>query len=204
MPRLRCWTKSERCSGFSHSGTPKLWTARSHTTTSSVWPVPRQRAATRGRILPHCLEVGAGIKNETGSASLEFITVGMLMLLPLVYLVLAVSAIQAGSLAVEGAARQAARVFVQGSTVGEAAAQAERAVEFALADYRIDSTDAVMRVTCAPDPTVCLTRLGIVTVEVGVRVQLPLVPPVLTLDVPLAVPLEATATQQVSRFWSGR
>jgi len=59
-------------------------------------------------------------------------------------------------------------------------------------------------VTCAPDPSRCLTRLGTVTVDVGISVALPLVPPGLTIDAPLAIPLEATATQQVSRFWSGR
>ena len=49
---------------------------------------------------------------ERGSASLEFLTVGMILLVPLVYLVLALAAIQGGSLAVEGAARHAARVAV--------------------------------------------------------------------------------------------
>ncbi|MEX1079255.1 MAG: hypothetical protein WED09_09135 [Homoserinimonas sp.] len=156
-------------------------------------PVPRGTILRNGHF-------GGG--NEDGSASLEFITAGMLLLLPLVYLVLVMSAVQAGALAVEGAARQAARVFVQGETVAAATAQAERAIQFALADYGIDAADATVRVSCAPAE--CLTRLGTVTVDVGVSVALPLVPPGLTVDVPLAIPLEATATQQVSRFWSGR
>ena len=42
---------------------------------------------------------------DEGSASLEFITAGMILLLPLVYLVLVMAALQGGSLAVEGAAR---------------------------------------------------------------------------------------------------
>lgn len=149
-------------------------------------------------------QLNGRFQGDTGSASLEFITAGMLLLLPLVYLVLVMSALQAGALAVEGAARQAARVFVQGDTVASATAQAERAIQFALADYGLDAADATVAVSCAPDPSECLTRLGTVTVDVGVSVTLPLVPPGLTLDVPLAVPLEATATQQVSRFWSGR
>lgn len=143
-------------------------------------------------------------RDDTGSASLEFITAGMLLLLPLVYLVLVMSAVQAGALAVEGAARQAARVFVQGETARTASAQAERAIQFALADYGLDAAEATVAVSCAPNPSECLTRLGTVTVDVGVSVALPLVPPGLTLDVPLAIPLEASATQQVSRFWSGR
>src|SRR5690606_25689706 len=86
--------------------------------------------------------------NEQGSASLEFITAGMLLLLPLVYLVLVMSAVQGGALAVEGAARQAARVFVQGDTVPRATAQAQRAIEFALADYGLDASDASVAIRC--------------------------------------------------------
>src|SRR5690606_33773581 len=113
--------------------------------------------------------------DETGSASLEFITAGMLLLLPMVYLVLVMSAVQAGALAVEGAARQAARVFVQGENVNTATAQAQRAIEFALAGYGLDAADASVSVSCAPEPSRCLTRMGTVTVEVGVAVDLPLV-----------------------------
>lgn len=139
--------------------------------------------------------------DDSGSAALEFVTAGMLLLVPLVYLVLVMSAVQAGALAVEGAARQAARVFVQSATPGEASAAAERAIQFALADYGLDGDDATVSVSCSPNPAKCLTRQGFVTVSVTTTVALPLVPPILTLNVPLAIPLSATATQQVSRFW---
>lgn len=155
------------------------------------------------RSKPSTDRLGA-FRSEDGSASLEFITAGMLLLLPMVYLVLVMSALQAGALAVEGAARQAARVFVQGQSISVASAQAERAIQFALADYGLDAADATVAVSCAPHPSRCLTRLGTVTVDVSIAVDLPLVPPGLTVDVPLAIPLEASATQQVSRFWSGR
>jgi hypothetical protein len=139
--------------------------------------------------------------DESGSASLEFITTGMILLVPLVYLVLTMSAIQAGSLAIEGAARQAVRVFVQSDSIATAEASAERAIQFALADHGISADDVAVAVSCRPDPGDCLTRQGFVTITVAISVPLPLVPPVLDLQVPLSVPLEATATQQVSRFW---
>jgi hypothetical protein len=138
--------------------------------------------------------------DETGTASLEFITAGLVLLVPLVYLVLTVSALQGASFAVEGAARQAARVFVQSASVAEAQRGARVAVEFAFADYGLESDDVRMTVTCSPNPGACLTRRGFVTVEVSTRVGLPLVPPVLDLDVPLGVPITSSATQQVSRF----
>lgn len=139
--------------------------------------------------------------DERGSASIEFIGAGLVLLVPLIYLVLAMAAIQAGALAVEGAARQAARVFVQSSDAGSAEAAAIRAVEFALADHGLDAQDASVTVTCTATP--CLTRREFVTVRIGLEVPLPLVPPVLQGAFPLAVPLTAEATQQVSRFWGG-
>jgi len=136
---------------------------------------------------------------DEGSASLEFITTGMILLVPLIYLTLAIAAVQGGALAVEGAARQAARVYVQAVDEGAADAAARRAVEVALADHGLGAGyELAMR--CSPTPGECLERLGSVTVTVGVVVSLPLVPSVLDLSAPLGIPLEATATQRVSRF----
>jgi len=141
---------------------------------------------------------------ECGSASLEFITVGLILLVPLVYLVVAMSALQGGSLAVEGAARQAARVYVQAPDEATAAARAERAVRFALADYGIDAGSARVGIGCTDPTNGCLTRRNAVTVTVRVSVGLPLVPDVLSLQGGASVPVEATATQIVSRFWAPR
>ncbi|GHD83574.1 hypothetical protein CLV85_2427 [Salinibacterium amurskyense] len=142
--------------------------------------------------------------SERGSASLEFITVGLVMLVPLVYLVLTMSSIQAGALAAEGAARQAARVFVQAQTLEQANAAASSAVQFALDNHGVDASDAAVTITCAPDPGDCLARKGFVTVQVAIAVDLPLAPPVLTGNFPLQVPLDAAATQQVSQFAGSR
>ncbi|AYF99570.1 hypothetical protein D7I47_10905 [Protaetiibacter intestinalis] len=145
----------------------------------------------------------AHARTDGGSASLEFITVGVLLLVPLVYLVLTVSALQAAALGVEGAARQASRVFVQEPTLEEARAAAERAVAVTLADYGLQASAAQVAISCRPDPADCLARRGFVTVEIATVVPLPLAPPVLTLDVPAGVPVRAVATEQVSRFRVG-
>lgn len=141
------------------------------------------------------------LRDDRGSASLEFVTAGLILLLPLVYLVLAMSTMQAGAMAVEGAARQAVRVFVRAPDVAGAQAGAERAVEFALDDYGLEAAASDIRITCSPDPSDCLTRTAMVTVTVETSVPLPLVPPVLDLRAPLSVPFTSSATQQVSRFW---
>ena len=139
--------------------------------------------------------------SERGSASLEFITAGLILLVPLVYLVLALSALQGGTLAVEGAARQAARVYVQAPNEAEGTARALRAVQFGLADYGIPAETASVRIDCKPGPSGCLTRQGIVVVTVRIGVPLPLVPDLLSFRTAATVPLQASATQTVSRFW---
>ncbi|PWC08379.1 hypothetical protein [Mycetocola zhujimingii] len=142
-------------------------------------------------------------RGERGTASLEFITVGLILLVPLVYLVLALAALQAGTLAVEGAARQAARVYVQAPNQEEAAIRAGRAVEFGLADYGVDASAATVAVHCTGAPA-CPARNATVTVTVRVAIPLPLVPDVLDLSTGASVPVESTATQRVSRFWTGQ
>src|SRR4051812_30831497 len=106
------------------------------------------------------------LSRDAGSASLEFITAGILLLVPLVYLVVALAALQGGALAVEGAARQAARVFVQSGTEDEGSARIRRAIAFGLGDYGVPVSSASTRVTCTPDPHHCLRRGGFVTVTV--------------------------------------
>lgn len=141
---------------------------------------------------------------EDGTATLEFITAGLILLMPLVYLVLAMAAIQGGALAVEGAARQAVRVFVQAEDVPAARLGARRAIEFALADYGLRGADADVTIECAPRPGDCLTRLGTVTVSVALSVPLPLTPPVIAGHTALGVPVRAVASERVSRFWGGQ
>jgi hypothetical protein len=142
--------------------------------------------------------------DDTGSASLEFITAGLVLLVPIVYLVVALSTLQAASLAVEGAARQATRVFVQSPSIADARAATADAIEVTLADYGLDAEKATVRISCTPAPTACLTRRGFVTVTVRTTVPLPLMPPFIDLGLPAGLPVEATSTEQVSRFWGGR
>ena len=145
------------------------------------------------------------LADDTGTAALEFVTAGLILLVPLVYLILVLATVQAGALATEGAARQAARVFVQAESAEDAARRAGRAIEFGLADYGIDSETASVTVSCSGSTgNGCPGRNAVVTVTVRVNVPLPLVPDVLDLSQAASVPVEATARQQVSRFWTER
>jgi hypothetical protein len=156
--------------------------------------MPSSRRSTEAAVRP-------SITEEGGSASIEFIGVGLLLLVPLVYLVLTLSALQTAALAADGAARQATRIFVQGESVGDSRSAASRAIEVTLADYGVHASDASVVIECRPRPSACLTRRGFVTVTIRVLVPLPLAPPVLDLGLPAGLPVTATATEQVSRFW---
>jgi hypothetical protein len=140
---------------------------------------------------------------ERGSASVEFVVAGLVMLVPLVYLVLSLSAVQAAAFATEGSARQAARAYVRSASPGDAAAAVDRAVRIGLADYGLDPAQADVSVDCAPEPASCLSRRGTVAVTVRVSVPLPLLPEAVHASTPLAVPVEGRAVQAVSRFWTG-
>jgi hypothetical protein len=144
------------------------------------------------------------IASERGNAALEFVTAGLILLVPTVYLVVALASVQGAQLAAAGAARQAARVYVQARDMTDAASDASAAVAFALADFGLTPDAARVQVVCAPHPDACLTRLGTVTVTVRVAAPLPLVPDVLEMRHDASVAVQATSTQRVSRFWGTR
>lgn len=140
------------------------------------------------------------LADESGTASLEFLTVGVLLLVPLVYLVLALGQIQHAVLGIEGGARHAARVLAHADAHEEGTAAADRAMLVALTDAGLEPSEVEVAIACAPDPSECTTPRGTVTVRVDARVPLPLAPPVLELDARLGVPVSAQAMQPVSAF----
>jgi len=141
---------------------------------------------------------------ESGSAAVEFLTLGVLLLVPIVYLVLVLAALQGAAFAAEGAARQAARELVLAPTDADGRSAAAAAVQVGLADWRIPESAARVDVRCSPDPADCLVPRGSVAVTVRVAVALPLLPPALRLGTPGAVPVQATAVQRVSMFEAAR
>lgn len=149
------------------------------------------------------LSFPTSFRGERGSASLEFLTVGMILLVPLVYLVLVMSALQAGALAAEGAARQAARAFVLAESDVEGRSAAARALAVTLDDYGLAEGDSELVVDCSAGAGACLARGETVTVHVRVSVGLPFAPDVLELRNRASVPMTAASTQRVSKFWGG-
>jgi Flp pilus assembly protein TadG len=81
---------------------------------------------------------------DAGNAVIEFIFVAVLILIPLVYLVVAVASVQRSSVAVTHAAREAGRAFATADSTDQGLQRAEVAVRLALADQGL-SDDAIVR-----------------------------------------------------------
>ena len=135
--------------------------------------------------------------DERGSAVVEFVVLGVLMLVPLIYLVMMMARLQAGSFAVTQAARESGRAYVT-SPVGESsAARAEMAARIAFMDHSFEDTG---RLVIACDGTPCLRPDGRVETTATVRVPLPLVPAFVREVVPLSLPVSASHLSTVDRF----
>ncbi|MER7797601.1 TadE family protein [Microbacterium sp. NPDC096154] len=139
-----------------------------------------------------------GRRDEEGSAALEFLVTGTVMLVPLVYLVLALAQIQAHALGVEAGARFAARAIAS----GPAAADPDAVLASVTREYGIGRFQ--VEVSCVPASATCPAPGATVVVDVTARVPLPLMPPVLGLDRLTSVPVQATSVQKVSRYWESR
>ncbi|MFW6090923.1 MAG: pilus assembly protein [Actinomycetota bacterium] len=131
---------------------------------------------------------------ERGSAIVEFHFLGILLLVPLVYLVLAVLDVQRSAYSVTQAAREAGRLYV--ATGDEGAARAAAAV--ALRDHSIDPAQVELAFGCSADP--CFQPGAEVTVSVGTEVALPLVPDVLAGAANAVIPVDAQHAAVVDRY----
>jgi Flp pilus assembly protein TadG len=145
--------------------------------------------------------VRANIADDSGSAAIEFIFVGLLLLVPIVYLVVALGMIQGQSLGVESGARHIARAVAASDGAASADARAAAILTTVVEEYGIDGERVDVEVTCRDAADACPAAGATIVVTLRTEVALPLVPPVLGLDRMAVVPVEASAAQKVSRFW---
>jgi hypothetical protein len=113
---------------------------------------------------------------EHGSALVELTWLGLLLLIPLVYVVLSVVAVQRAAYGATAAARSAARAYVLAPDVATARARAVDAARLSMRDQGLvlDTTDVA--ITCHPTPQSCLQPGSTVEVRLDLQVKLPLAP----------------------------
>jgi hypothetical protein len=154
------------------------------------------RSRARSACRPGCRDGDNG-DGEAGRAILEFIFLGILLLLPLTYLVLTAARLQAASFSASLAGREAGRAFVTATSDDDGYGRARAAAQLAFADFSFDSGAAVS-VVCDGSP--CLRPEAMVTSIATIEVQLPLVPDIVAAHLPASVTISSTHVAAVDRF----
>jgi Flp pilus assembly protein TadG len=138
-------------------------------------------------------------EGEEGSALIEFVFLAVLMLVPIVYLIVALGRIQAGALAVEQGVREAGRAYVTSPDERSAPTRARAAMTLAYQDQGFGPpTGDQLSLTCSATP--CLSPNGRVSVHGSITVVLPGVPGFLAKVIPVQVRLDATHVATVDEF----
>lgn len=137
---------------------------------------------------------------DDGSASLEFLTAGLILLVPVVYLIVSLGIVQSHTFAAQAAARHVARAVATATDVAQADTRAEAITRAIAAEYGMAADDLALAVECSGSGP-CPGAGEIVRVTARTDAVLPLVPPVLGLDRLARVPIEATAVQRMPRLW---
>ena len=122
---------------------------------------------------------------------------GVLLLVPLIYLVLVVARLQGGAFAATTAAREAGRAFTTAASESESSARARAAAAIAFEDFGFTEGTGV-ELSCDGSP--CLRPDGRVTATATVAVRLPLVPDAIAGSVPSSITLSASHVAVADRF----
>ncbi|AXT85690.1 hypothetical protein C6I20_11145 [Aeromicrobium sp. A1-2] len=113
-------------------------------------------------------------RESDGTATIEFIWLSLLLLVPFVYVLVAVFDTQRASYGVSTASRAAARAFLQAPDVASGERRARLAARVALDDQGL--TGANVRISCLPTPADCLRPGSSVRIVVRTTRPLPLTP----------------------------
>jgi len=114
------------------------------------------------------------VGDDRGSAIIEFLVIGILVMVPLAYIAMCVMRVQAASVASSLAVREAGRAFVSADSVSDAGRRSQEAARIALADQGFEMPARSLSVRCQSGP--CLQPDSTVQVQLDWFVDLPWVP----------------------------
>lgn len=126
------------------------------------------------------------VRAERGSAVVEFVGLAVLIIMPMSYLVLAMSHIYSATIATHHAARESARAFSSADSVEIADRAARAAARLAFADHGLLLPDGALMLTCTGG---CLQPGSTIEATVAWPVVLPWMPDILR--APLSVDVSA-------------
>lgn len=123
--------------------------------------------------------VHARRRDERGSGIVEFVWLGIVLLVPMIWIVISVFEVQRGAFAVSSAARAAGRAYALAPDEATGLARAREVARFTLADQGGDDMPLEVAVDCSLGVGSCLAGTSVITVTISSHVQLPLFPEVL-------------------------
>lgn len=140
-----------------------------------------------------------GERGERGSGLIEITWAGLILIIPLAWIVFSVFQVQRAAFSVSGAARAAGRAYVLADTDGQGRARAEAAADQAVRDQGADVRGLRVEVRCAPYAHQCHSGTSVVTVTVTGRIALPGLPSILGGGAP-SLHLDASHTVPVGQY----
>ena len=138
-------------------------------------------------------------RSERGSALVELTWLGVLLLVPMLWIVLSVFDVQRGAFGVSSAARAAGRAYALAPNDAVGRVRAEQVARQALADQGLRGAPVTVTITCTPFPDNCHQGTSVITVRVASRVDLPLLPAVLGGQAP-SFALDASHTVPIGHY----
>ncbi|WP_340540434.1 TadE/TadG family type IV pilus assembly protein [Nocardioides sp. GXZ039] len=138
-------------------------------------------------------------RDERGTALVEFVWLGILLLIPLVWMVISLFEVQSGAFAATTAARSAGRAYALAPTDAQGEVAARQAARQALDDQGLDGVPVSVKISCTPFPSQCHSGTSVITVRVETAVTLPLVPDVFGSGRPRFA-LDATHTVPIGQY----
>jgi Flp pilus assembly protein TadG len=138
-------------------------------------------------------------RDQGGSAVVELAWLGILLVLPVLWIVMSVFQVQRGAFGVSTAARAAARAYSLAPDDATGLVRARQAARVALDDQGVHAVGPDVRVTCTPYPADCHQGTSVITVSVHSRVVLPMMPSALGGNRP-SFALDATQTVPIGQF----
>jgi len=129
------------------------------------------------RLQPRCRpSLRRRYRSESGSAIVEVTWLGLLLLIPLVYVIITLVTVQASAFGATEASRAAGRAYVLAPDVTTAQQRAYESARIAMRDQGVELDPADLLITCLPTPQSCLQPGSSVVVRLDLQVSLPLVP----------------------------
>ncbi|MDQ4055595.1 MAG: hypothetical protein M3237_23280 [Actinomycetota bacterium] len=148
----------------------------------------------RGSLRPHL-----DPRREDGSALVEVVWLGILLLVPLLWIVLSVFEVQRGAFGVSAAARVAGRAYALAPSDAEGERRARAAAQQVMADQGLPDVPLDVTITCDSPGSSCHSGGAVITVRVDTRVDLPLLPDLLGGGSP-SFALDATHTLPIGQY----